>query len=154
MNNYRDQLWGRHCLHLQLLFAQRNLKHILDSAWLKPTHFYEYLDNAFVIWPHGHEELQAFFQHLNPNIIPFILPWKRKQMLKFLCQMHLYHGNQMCLCVIGCTENVPTLIDKLPSCNFSSLPSRKASHTQHTFPQSKEGLWIISWRRNTPNRHT
>jgi hypothetical protein len=31
----------------------------------KPSIWYRYMDDTFVVWPHGEEELQIFFQHLN-----------------------------------------------------------------------------------------
>jgi len=37
----------------------------------KPVHWYKYVDNTFVVWKHGKEELKGFIQHLNsihPNI--------------------------------------------------------------------------------------
>ena len=43
----------------------------LRTAPLQPTLWLEYVDDAFVIWPHGHKELQHFHEHINqqyPNI--------------------------------------------------------------------------------------
>jgi hypothetical protein len=37
----------------------------LDSALLKPSCWYRYVDDTFVIWPHGSNTLQDFFIHLN-----------------------------------------------------------------------------------------
>jgi hypothetical protein len=31
----------------------------------KPTHLYRYVDDTFVVWPHGEEELREFLDHLN-----------------------------------------------------------------------------------------
>ncbi|KAJ4437686.1 hypothetical protein ANN_17831 [Periplaneta americana] len=37
----------------------------LDSATHKPSHFFRYVDDTFVVWPHGQDKLQEFLQHLN-----------------------------------------------------------------------------------------
>ncbi|XP_045463784.1 uncharacterized protein LOC123673342 [Harmonia axyridis] len=37
----------------------------IDSFHLKPTCWLRYVDDVFVIWPHGPETLQDFFDHLN-----------------------------------------------------------------------------------------
>jgi hypothetical protein len=40
----------------------------LSRAAYKPTYWFRYLDDTFVIWPHGPEKLSNFFNH--PNIHP------------------------------------------------------------------------------------
>ncbi|XP_069673690.1 uncharacterized protein [Periplaneta americana] len=43
-----------------------HLEHeILATAPLKPTHFFRYVDNTFVIWPHGQDTLPDFIRHIN-----------------------------------------------------------------------------------------
>jgi hypothetical protein len=37
----------------------------LNTAKKKPSIWYRYIDDTFVVWPRGEEELQIFFQHLN-----------------------------------------------------------------------------------------
>ena len=37
----------------------------LNQATLKPTCWYRYVDDTFVIWPHGKENLTEFLEHLN-----------------------------------------------------------------------------------------
>jgi hypothetical protein len=37
----------------------------LDSAQHKPLLWLQYIDNTFVVWPHGPERLQNFLSHLN-----------------------------------------------------------------------------------------
>ena len=43
----------------------------LQTAKKKPTHWLRYVDDTFVIWSHGKEELQRFIDHLN-SIYPMI----------------------------------------------------------------------------------
>jgi hypothetical protein len=43
----------------------------LESAPSRPKHFYRYVDDTFIIWPHGREALDGFLDHMNgqnPNI--------------------------------------------------------------------------------------
>ena len=37
----------------------------LNQATLKPTCWYRYVDDTFVIWPHGKDNLTTFLEHLN-----------------------------------------------------------------------------------------
>ncbi|GJQ72861.1 hypothetical protein Trydic_g1510 [Trypoxylus dichotomus] len=37
----------------------------MDSYELKPKMWLRYVDDTFVIWPHGQEEINGFLQHLN-----------------------------------------------------------------------------------------
>jgi hypothetical protein len=56
------------------------------SAAKKPAHWYRYVDDTFVVWPHGKEELQNFLQHLNsihPNI-KFTMEIEHNKSLPFL----------------------------------------------------------------------
>jgi hypothetical protein len=43
----------------------------ISTASRRPTHWYRYVDDTFVVWPHGEEELHHFLIHLN-NIHPNI----------------------------------------------------------------------------------
>jgi hypothetical protein len=57
----------------------------LGSAAKKPAHWYRYVDDTFVVWPHG-KELQDFLQHLN-SIHPymtFTMEMEHKKSLPFL----------------------------------------------------------------------
>lgn len=60
-------------------------RHMLDSARLKSTLFYRYLEDTFVIWPHR-QELQAFFQYpdLLHNYIQFIMEVEENAEISFL----------------------------------------------------------------------
>ena len=37
----------------------------LNQATLKPTCWYRYVDDTFVIWPHGKDNLTEFLEHLS-----------------------------------------------------------------------------------------
>ena len=64
-----------------------NFEHMaLETAEHKPSHFYRYVDDIFVIWPHGCERLQEFLHHLNglhPNI-KFTMKEEENGVLSFL----------------------------------------------------------------------
>jgi hypothetical protein len=52
----------------------------------KPTHWYRYMDNTFVVWCHREEDLHDFLSHLNnihPNI-KFMMDVEQNQSLPFL----------------------------------------------------------------------
>ncbi|XP_023028461.2 uncharacterized protein [Leptinotarsa decemlineata] len=38
-----------------------------DTSHLKPTCWLRYVDDVFVIWPHGSEDLHAFLNHINSS---------------------------------------------------------------------------------------
>ena len=47
------------------LYMEHFEKLALDSSQLQPSLWLRYVDDTFVIWPHGETKLQAFLQHLN-----------------------------------------------------------------------------------------
>ncbi|PNF31038.1 hypothetical protein B7P43_G17855, partial [Cryptotermes secundus] len=47
------------------IFMEHFEKLALDSAPYKPSLWLPYVDDTFVVWPHGPERLQTFFDHLN-----------------------------------------------------------------------------------------
>ena len=47
------------------LFMERFEKDVLDSSPLKPTVWLRYVDDTFVIWPHGEKNLKIFLNHIN-----------------------------------------------------------------------------------------
>jgi hypothetical protein len=58
----------------------------ISTVSRKPTHWYRYVDDTFVVWPHGEEELHNFLNHLNnihPNI-KFMMEVEQNQSLPFL----------------------------------------------------------------------
>jgi len=40
-------------------------KQAISSAAKKPTRWYRYVDDTFMVQPHGKDELQRFLKHLN-----------------------------------------------------------------------------------------
>ena len=58
----------------------------LERAPLKPTCWYRYVDDTFVIWPHGQDKLQDFLNHLNSlhNKIQFTIETEKDGHLPFL----------------------------------------------------------------------
>jgi hypothetical protein len=58
----------------------------ISRAPRKPTHWYRYVDDTFVIWPHGEEELRKFLDHLNSihHNIKFTMEVEKKLSLPFL----------------------------------------------------------------------
>jgi predicted GIY-YIG superfamily endonuclease/uncharacterized protein (UPF0335 family) len=67
-------------------YMERFEQMALGSARKTPTYWYRYVDDTFVIWPHGMEELEKFLQHLN-NIhtrIKFTMEIEKNGELPFL----------------------------------------------------------------------
>ena len=58
----------------------------LDTAVLKPTCWFRYVDDTFVIWPHGREQLDTFLSHLNSlhKMIRFTMEIEENNFLAFL----------------------------------------------------------------------
>jgi hypothetical protein len=46
-------------------FMENFEKKSLDSYPLKPLRWKRFVDDTNVLWPHGKEDLEKFFQHLN-----------------------------------------------------------------------------------------
>ena len=67
-------------------FMEKFEQTALETAPLKPKVWLRYVDDTFVIWNHGEEELQRFLQHLNKvNLsIQFTMEVESKQKLAFL----------------------------------------------------------------------
>ena len=58
----------------------------IQSAVLQPKLWVRYVDDTFIIWPHGKEHLHAFHEHLNqqnPNI-QFTIEEEKEGQLAFL----------------------------------------------------------------------
>jgi len=58
----------------------------IEKATHKPSCWYRYVDDTFVIWPHGKEKLMDFLKHLNGihNNIQFTMEMEREGHLPFL----------------------------------------------------------------------
>jgi hypothetical protein len=61
-------------------------KQAISSAAKKPTRWYRYVDDTFVVWPHGRDELQRFLKHLNSihQNIAFTMEVEQQGTLPFL----------------------------------------------------------------------
>jgi hypothetical protein len=58
----------------------------IDKSTLKPACWYRYVDDTFVVWPHGKEKLTDFLNHLNGihNNIQFTMEIEYEGHLPFL----------------------------------------------------------------------
>jgi hypothetical protein len=58
----------------------------IHLAAKKPAHWYRYVDDTFVVWTHGKEELHGFLQHLNTihSNIKFTMEVEKNNTLPFL----------------------------------------------------------------------
>jgi hypothetical protein len=68
------------------LYTERFEHQALSLAIKMPTRWYRYVDDTFVVWPHGKDELQEFLKHLNnihPNI-KFTIGMEQNKTLPFL----------------------------------------------------------------------
>jgi hypothetical protein len=68
------------------LFMENFEKKSLDSFPLKPTRWKRFVDDTNVLWPHGRDKLQHFFQHLR-NIseeIKFTMEIEENGIIPFL----------------------------------------------------------------------
>ncbi|GJQ71095.1 hypothetical protein Trydic_g1001 [Trypoxylus dichotomus] len=52
-------------LVLSNIYTEEFERRAMDSYELKPKMWLRYVDDTFVIWPHGEEEINGFLQHLN-----------------------------------------------------------------------------------------
>jgi hypothetical protein len=61
-------------------------KTALESTPIKPTCWFRYVDDTFVIWPHGPDQLQSFLGHLNSihRSIQFTMETESEGRLPFL----------------------------------------------------------------------
>ena len=58
----------------------------LNSAPLRPKFFFRYVDDTFIVWPHGRDTLDQFLGHMNsrhPNIT-FTMEIEKDGRLPFL----------------------------------------------------------------------
>uniref|UniRef100_A0A6P7FX31 Uncharacterized protein LOC114331948 n=1 Tax=Diabrotica virgifera virgifera TaxID=50390 RepID=A0A6P7FX31_DIAVI len=99
--------------HLSPVIADIYMEHFetiaLSSSNLKPTCWLRYVDDTFVIWPHGKDTLDLFLSHLNgihPSI-QFTMEVESEESLPFL----------------------DVLIQKQPPHSFSYSVYRKPTHT-------------------------
>jgi len=70
----------------------------IQLATHKPTCWYRYVDDTFVIWPHGQDKLQDFLNHINGlhKKIQFTMEIEKDVHLPFL-DIDIYRKNDGCL---------------------------------------------------------
>jgi hypothetical protein len=56
------------------VYVEKFKQEALSTAKWKPTHWYRYVDDTFVVWPHGRKTLQDFL-HLNGIHWNISSPW-------------------------------------------------------------------------------
>ncbi|XP_053989899.1 uncharacterized protein LOC128882340, partial [Hylaeus volcanicus] len=68
------------------VFMEDFEKRALASAKMKPTHWFRYVDDTFVIWPHGREHLDTFFKYIDEfhTNIKFTMEIEKDGILPFL----------------------------------------------------------------------
>ena len=95
IDNKKAQLWvppiASHCQHFHEDFKQT----ALATADYQPKIWKRYVDDTFVIWPHGEEKLGAFLEHINtlhPNII-FTVEKEENNKIAFLDVLIEKKGN-------------------------------------------------------------
>jgi predicted GIY-YIG superfamily endonuclease len=81
----------------------------LESAPLKPSCFYRYVDDTFVIWPHGRNALQSFLEFLN----------NQHSNIKFTMETETE----------GCIPFLDILIRRKPDGSLGHSVYRKPTHT-------------------------
>jgi hypothetical protein len=68
------------------IFMENFEKKFMDTYPLKPLRWKRFVDDTNVLWPHGKEELEKFFQHLNgiSTDIKFTMELEDKSNIPFL----------------------------------------------------------------------
>ena len=61
------------------LFMENLEEEAIRSAPLQPKLWRRYVNDTFIIWPHGEEELQRFHQHLTTSTQTFTSPWRKRR---------------------------------------------------------------------------
>ena len=71
------------------LFMENFKQNSLSTAHSKPEWWLRYVDDNFIIWAHGREELVKFVDHLNKqsNSIKFTMEMEESNFLPFLDTM-------------------------------------------------------------------
>nr|XP_023015434.1 uncharacterized protein LOC111504940 [Leptinotarsa decemlineata] len=68
------------------LFMEDFETRAIGTSHLKPTCWIRYVDDVFVIWPHGSEDLHAFLNHINSSHpeLKFTIEFENNNSLPFL----------------------------------------------------------------------
>lgn len=109
------------------IFMEAFEKEVLDSAPLKPKCWFRYIDDTFIIWPHGRNTLTDFLTHLNAHHpdIQFTMEIESNGQLPFL----------------------DVLVTRLPNRELGHSVYRKPTHTNrylnalsHHHPSQKQSV--------------
>ncbi|XP_019870071.1 uncharacterized protein LOC109598606 [Aethina tumida] len=67
-------------------FMEKFEQKAIETSKHKPSVWYRYVDDTFVIWKHGQEKLDQFLKHLNSqhNIIEFTMELEKENQIPFL----------------------------------------------------------------------
>ena len=65
MNKQTVLPWAHHLPFTANFYMEEFEKKAIEQATYKPTCWYRYVDDTFVIWPHGQDKLQEFLHHIN-----------------------------------------------------------------------------------------
>jgi hypothetical protein len=63
-------------------FMEEFEERALNQATLKPTCWYRYVDDTFVIWPHGEASLTSWNSSMDYTKT-YSSPWKKKKMATY-----------------------------------------------------------------------
>ena len=79
------------------LFMEDLEQRVIQSAPLQPKLWVQYVDDTFVIWTHGKEELRAFHEHLNQQCpsIQFTIEEEKEERIAFLDVCMKRQGDKM-----------------------------------------------------------
>ena len=79
------------------IFMESLEERALKTITQKPSMWIRYVDDTFVIWPHGDDELERFHQHLNQQnqSIKFTIEEEKENQLPFLDVQVRRDGNHL-----------------------------------------------------------
>ena len=99
MNRWIELLWGTVgsplSLVIAIIFMEGFEEEALNTAADKPSLWVRYVDDTFVIWPHGLDKLENFHSHLNNlrKSIQFTIEKEEDNHLPFLDVLITKEGN-------------------------------------------------------------
>ena len=70
------------------LFMENFEQKYLSTTHSKPEWWSRYVDDTFIIWAHGREELVNFVDHLNKNLTPLNLQWRWRRIIALILLIH------------------------------------------------------------------
>ena len=112
--NFYEQIDGvamGYCPVIVNFFMERFEQLMLESVRLKPKVWLRYIDDTFVVWNHGEEELQLFLQHINSKNknIQFTMEKEENDLLSFLDVLATKSTENRHILTDICTKNPITI---------------------------------------------